>query len=423
MAEKSNMSMGTVAGTAVNKILLKSHSSTTEESPLCGGELKDNNVYKQDSCTTPVQLNRSTVELPCKSEVHESNDSKLLSIANIPLVLDESTSAAIKGINTASEVQDTSLVVSCLVDQFKAELTNSIIERETVPGVMDLGNLHDGDVARMKLHRDGSLPYHELPEHDDSSSLSSGNYGTSFELKEHYEVRVERRDSTRSNAEKSALQADDIERYATSISNRRMPLRVSATFNHSKESADFNATVTSPSDDFHSIYACNNECTFAVAPTSELQCPVRSAVPPVYLPNSDAWVDVAAPVNAVFPLRSFCVRRRTAWCVDRSDHLFSAVLRGPGVQWVSIDQSAQLMSCSPDGHIIWRLCCGSAYAASRKIGAKSSAGLEWREIARDVAHLSVDNNMAWYGIFCLLVLLHTTMQYYFHLSDSHAFIQ
>jgi hypothetical protein len=202
-------------------------------------------------------------------------------------------------------------------------------------------------------------------------------------------------------AEKSVSAADDFEFYAVRAKTATSSCGTSgAGVSNSggrvaAETSGQVATLSSPSEDFYSIYSGNGDYTLAAASAPETSS-APPVPPPVYLPNSDAWVEVLGPAGASFPLQSLCVNRRTAWCVDRCDRLCYAVLGEPGIQWIALEQPAQLIACSPAGHIVWRLYRGSAYAAAGRIAKKTPAGSEWREVARDVAYLAVDDNVVWY---------------------------
>jgi len=172
----------------------------------------------------------------------------------------------------------------------------------------------------------------------------------------------------------------------------RLGLRVSV--DTAVPSQGFTATVTSPSEDFQSIYASNvSRLTATVvtdgAPASEPQTTDSD-------PDSDsmdAWLEFPAPGKP--PAQSLCVSRRTAWYVDKADRLYFSSLKGPGLSWIGVNQSAQHVSCSPSGYIVWTVYRGSAYSAVGRITGKSPAGTEWREVAREVAYVAADDNVVW----------------------------
>jgi len=164
------------------------------------------------------------------------------------------------------------------------------------------------------------------------------------------------------------------------------------------ESNEFTATLMPPSEDFQSIYASNSYSltTSAIADRTlifEPETTIRS------YPDSDsidAWLEFPLPGKST--ALSLSVSRRTAWYVDKAEHLYYALLKGPGLSWKSVDQPTQQISCSPSGSIVWRVYHGSAFSAVGKITGKSPAGTEWREVAREVAYVAVDDNVVWYSI-------------------------
>jgi len=156
----------------------------------------------------------------------------------------------------------------------------------------------------------------------------------------------------------------------------------------------FTPTVVSPSEDFQSIYALNNSSTTSSAVTGG-----TSVIDPQTIhsfPDTDsidAWLEYSLPGK--FAAQSLCVSRRTAWCVDKANHLYYSSLKGPGLSWINADQPTQQISSSPSGFIVWRVYRGSAYSAIGRITGKSPAGTEWREVAREVAYVAADDNVVW----------------------------
>lgn len=171
-------------------------------------------------------------------------------------------------------------------------------------------------------------------------------------------------------------------------------LRVSINSNSALDSNGTTATVLSPSEDFRSIYASNDH-PLATSPVTGETFISESETTHSY-PDSDsidAWLEFPRPGKSA--VLSLCVSRRTAWYVDKAERLYCSSLKGPGLSWNTVDQPAQQISCSPSGFIIWRVYSGSAFSAVGRISGKSAAGIEWREVARDVAYVSADNNVVW----------------------------
>ena len=163
------------------------------------------------------------------------------------------------------------------------------------------------------------------------------------------------------------------------------------------ESNNFMATVMSPSEDFQSIYASNSYSLTASA-IADKTCISESETIHSYsdLDSIDAWLEFPLPGKST--ALSLSVSSRTAWYVDKAEHLYCSSLKGPGLSWKPVDQPAQQISCSPSGSIVWRVYRGSAFSAVGKITGKSAAGTEWREVAREVAYVAVDDSVVWYSI-------------------------
>ena len=164
--------------------------------------------------------------------------------------------------------------------------------------------------------------------------------------------------------------------------------------NSAFESRGITATIMSPSEDFQSIYASNSSPLTASAVTggTSVSEPETTHRYPD-LDSVDAWLELSLLGKST--AQSLCVSRRTAWYVDKADHLYYSSLKGPGLSWISVHQPTQHISCSPSGLIVWRVYHGSAFSAVGRITGKSPAGTEWREVAREVAYVAVDDNVVW----------------------------
>jgi len=153
------------------------------------------------------------------------------------------------------------------------------------------------------------------------------------------------------------------------------------------------ATIMSPSEDFRSIYASNSSSSSSAVEGAKVafESEVTHSHPDA--DSIDAWMEF--PVPGKSPALSLCVSRRTVWYVDKAEQLYFSSLKGPGLSWNTVDKPAQQISCSPSGHIVWRVYRGSAYAAISKITGKSLSATEWREVAREVAYVAVDDSVVW----------------------------
>lgn len=154
------------------------------------------------------------------------------------------------------------------------------------------------------------------------------------------------------------------------------------------------ATVESPSEDFHSIYASNDNSALSLTTTREA-C-LSDSEPAYSFPDSDstdAWLEF--PLSGKSAALSLCVSRRTVWYVDTTERLYCSSLKGPGLSWTAIDQPAEQISCSPSGYILWKVYRGSAYSATGRLAGKFPAVSEWREVARDVAYVAADDSVVW----------------------------
>jgi len=164
------------------------------------------------------------------------------------------------------------------------------------------------------------------------------------------------------------------------------------------KSNDFMATIMSPSEDFQSIYASNSNSlpTSAIADRTFISEPETTHSYPDS-DSIDAWLEFPLPGKST--ALSLSVSRRNAWYIDKAENLYCSSLKGPGLSWKSVDQPTQQISCSPSGSIVWRVYRGSAFSAVGKVSGKSPASTEWREVAREVAYVAVDDNVVWYSIF------------------------
>ena len=74
-------------------------------------------------------------------------------------------------------------------------------------------------------------------------------------------------------------------------------------------------------------------------------------------------------------------------------HYYSAYL-GPGLRWTSVDGASEQIATSRSGDIVWRVYKHSLYVGT-PITMRHPAGKKWMEAAREVVHVSLDNNVGW----------------------------
>ena len=83
---------------------------------------------------------------------------------------------------------------------------------------------------------------------------------------------------------------------------------------------------------------------------------------------------------------------------------------GPGLKWHTIKDATEQLAVSPSGMLVWRVHNNSLYVAT-KISTRQPAGSKWVEAAREVAHVSVDDNVGWYVWFLFLIFLITGLPF------------
>jgi len=160
------------------------------------------------------------------------------------------------------------------------------------------------------------------------------------------------------------------------------------------KSQDVKHTILSPSEDFQSIYASNSNLQVSLSTTHDALMFRPEPTHSYQEPDSiDAWLEFPVPEKST--ALSLSVSRQNVWYVDKTEHLYYSSLKGPGLSWSTDSQPAEQISCSPSGFIIWRVYRGSAFSAVGRITGKSPAGIEWREVAREVAYVAADDSVVW----------------------------
>ena len=182
---------------------------------------------------------------------------------------------------------------------------------------------------------------------------------------------------------------DAVEGHSGAIS-----VRLGKSIDSAFKSRGVKPTIMSPSDDFQSIYASGNISQTSSFTTHEVILSMPESTHGYQdLASIDAWLEFPVPEKST--ALSLCVSRRTVWYIDKTERLYYSSLKGPGLSWNTDSQPAEQISCSPSGFIIWRVYRGSAYSAIGRITAKSPAGTEWREVAREVAYVAADDSVVW----------------------------
>ena len=107
-------------------------------------------------------------------------------------------------------------------------------------------------------------------------------------------------------------------------------------------------------------------------------------------PVADSWVEFKAPANVC----SMSLTNRHIWFVDRKQRLFYSSLSEPVLEWKALSGSANQIAVSPNGWIMWKLHNNMIHVATG-VSAGNPSIKDWKVIAREVAYISVDDNMAW----------------------------
>lgn len=107
---------------------------------------------------------------------------------------------------------------------------------------------------------------------------------------------------------------------------------------------------------------------------------------------ANTWSAFSAPAN----IYSVALSDTHVWFTDKSENVYYSCLGGSkGIVWRKVDDSANQISVSPSGHIVWRLHRGRGYAGT-KITQRHPEGMKSVEAVRDVTYISVDDTCAWF---------------------------
>ena len=181
-----------------------------------------------------------------------------------------------------------------------------------------------------------------------------------------------------------------------------------ATVGMSVDDAILNSLMTSNPDDFSDIIRpfsesgsenhVNIESDFALLSVLGKNTLLQSTQKPDNHVNGprqsmvvNNWIQLPAPEN----IQSLSMSSRHVWCIGLSGKLMYSQLRGPGLRWFIVTTAtAQQISVSPSGSLVWRLDSSSAYAACN-ISGRQPWGNKWTEVARGATWISVDDHIAW----------------------------
>ena len=112
----------------------------------------------------------------------------------------------------------------------------------------------------------------------------------------------------------------------------------------------------------------------------------------------DAWTSYSVPDILI----SLCVSNRHVWLIDYNEKLHFSRVDGSSLRWHSVQQSAQQVSVSPSGRIVWVMYRGMLYAAT-KISSRMPAGSKWEDFVQSgVAYMSVDDSCGWQVLASIL---------------------
>ena len=120
--------------------------------------------------------------------------------------------------------------------------------------------------------------------------------------------------------------------------------------------------------------------------------------------DDDTYLDtstVQADTWSEFPmsdksdvLLSMCMSERHVWCVDKHEAVAYSRTNKPQPTWRAVSVAAHQVVVSSSGAIVWRLYKHSVYVALY-VTPMVPLGTKWIEVAREVRHISVDDDVAW----------------------------
>ena len=93
-------------------------------------------------------------------------------------------------------------------------------------------------------------------------------------------------------------------------------------------------------------------------------------------------------------LLSMCMSERHVWCVDKHDVVAYSRTNKPQPNWRAVSVAAHQVVVSSSGAIVWRLYKHSVYVALY-VTPMVPLGTKWIEVAREVKHVAVDDDVAW----------------------------
>ena len=109
--------------------------------------------------------------------------------------------------------------------------------------------------------------------------------------------------------------------------------------------------------------------------------------------QADTWSEF--PMSDKFDgLLGMCMSERHVWCVGRHDTVAYSRTNKPQPNWRAVSVAAHQVVVSSSGAIVWRLYKHSVYVALY-VTPMVPLGTKWIEVAREVKHVAVDDDVAW----------------------------
>ena len=109
--------------------------------------------------------------------------------------------------------------------------------------------------------------------------------------------------------------------------------------------------------------------------------------------QADTWSEF--PMSDKFDgLLSMCMSERHVWCVDKHETVAYSRTNKPQPNWREASVPAHQVVVSSSGAIVWRLHKHSVYVALY-VTPVVPLGTKWIEVAREVKHIAVDDDVAW----------------------------
>ncbi|XP_077865720.1 tectonin beta-propeller repeat-containing protein 2-like [Saccoglossus kowalevskii] len=155
---------------------------------------------------------------------------------------------------------------------------------------------------------------------------------------------------------------------------------------------------TDNDEDIYATYAPESEQEQAVSDRTPPLSPLEQSCEKVTMEYmqfkvADSWVQCDIPKNITYMTSS----DKHLWCVDNKDRVYHCLSTVSGnIKWSKLKDSAKEIAASPSENIVWCIHrkTNAAYASSESTR-KTPIGSKWTKVLTDVAHVSLDDNMAW----------------------------